>query len=164
MLSHVQTSLSKISGKSPNLLIPYFGFRCHRMCLAAVRGNEEKLLSLTHLSLILRKNASLSLSSMKSKNSAFFRLLSEGLFSCNASSLWLISPALDASASGFFCSAWLDVWSGSPVLLMVNFVAGMCFASNVSTTIGLLNQTLFLHRMGLLLVSWGERIPLNLPK
>lgn len=126
--------------------------------LAAVRGNKGALLSLTHLSRILWKNSSLSPSSMKSNNLAFSGLFPTGLFSltfsCNAS-FEFISPSLDTSASGFICSTGLDVWTGSLALKMVNLVAGVCFVSNFSTIMGLLNHTFFLHKMGLLAVSWG---------
>lgn len=139
-------------GESSNVYIQYFGFRCHRtkgsVYSGAVRGNKGALLRWTHLSLIPLKKASLSLLS-KSKNLAFSGLLCTGLFnvavSRNASSLELISPALDVSASGCSCSAGLDMW-------MVNLEAGVCFASKVSAMMGQ-NHTFFLYEMGLLLVS-----------
>lgn len=132
------------------------------VCFAAVRGNKGALLSLTHLSLMLWKNASLSLSSTKSKNVAFSGLLCTGLLSvtvrCNVSSLELISPAMDVSASGSICPARLDVWTGSLALWMVNLVAAVLSASKVLATTGLLNHTFFLYTMGLLLVSWGSKM------
>lgn len=121
----------------------------------AVRGNKGVFLSLKHLSCILWKNLSLSLSSMKSKNLAFFGLFGEGFFSltasCNAS---FISPSLDRSVSGFICSTGLNIWTGSPALEMVSLLTGVRFVSKTVEIIGLLNHTLFLHRMDLLVVSW----------
>lgn len=125
------------------------------------RGNRGILLSAPHLSRILWKNASLSLASMKSKNFTVWGQPLTSLFSLpvrfNVFSLELVSATLDETSSGLICSSGLDVWKDPLVLWTLNLVPGVRFLSNVVTVKGLLNQTFFLHKMGLPLVSWWSK-------
>lgn len=119
---------------------------------SAVRGKKGMLHRLSHLSLILWKNASSSLSLLKWKNFALSGVFVIDLFSltfdwrASSGSIW---PPVDESSSGFMCWTGLEVWNGSLSQWTGNLLAGACF----DWIRGLLNHTFFLNRMGILLGS-----------
>lgn len=119
---------------------------------SAVRGKKGMLHRLSHLSLILWKNASSSLSLLKWKNFALSGVFMIDLFSltfdwsASSGSTW---PPVDVSSSGFMCWTGLEVWNGSLSQWTGNLLAGAC----VDWIRGLLNHTFFLNRMGIL---WGS--------
>lgn len=145
-------------------MVWYFASKCQQWegaaCLAAVRGNNGALLSLTDLSLAIWKNISSSLLLAKSKNFAFPVLPVTGLFSHTlngkVSSLEFISPGCEAFSPGFVWSAGLSVWTGSVVRCRVHLVTGV-YTNGYTVMMGLLKPT-FLCNISRFLVTYkGEK-------
>lgn len=110
---------------------------------------------MSHLSVILWKKASLSLSLLKSKSCGVVDLFCFN-FAWNASSesIWL---SLHVSSSGFRCLTELEVWNGSLSRWSGNLPGGVCLDS----VRGFLNDTFFFNKIGVLLVSCDIIIYIN---
>lgn len=140
-----------------NIAHTYYSFTGHIYIVyvtwAAVRGNKGIVFILTDLTLIISKSMSLSLSLAKSNNWTGSGLFSTGLFRFTFRS-GVSSLKSDVSTSGLICLTGLV-----DSLSVVDLVAGwLCVDPKVSEMKGLLNETFFLHNMGLLPVIWGSII------